>query len=479
MRILFAASEVYPFAKTGGLADVVGSLPKALRARGHDVSIAMPHYGVLKVPSGYAPPENLGVLSVPLGPSRIESATVHRTYLDPAKAIPVYLIGHEQFFRSRKELYGSPDDPLRFTFFSRAVMELVRVLNLEPDVIHCHDWHTGLIPAYARHLPIESIRRRPATIFTIHNLMFQGTSSRDIFALSGLPWSLFNPQGMEFFGQVNFMKSGIVFSEQINTVSPTYAREIQTAERGQSLDGVLRDFAWKLSGIVNGIDFEVWDPASDPLIPQHFCLRDFSGKQKMKRALQEEAGLPLEPRKPLVAFVGRLFDQKGMDLIMPNAEDILETGQLVVLGTGDPYYHTQLEAMANGSSLALFLRYDEALAHRIYAACDIFLMPSAFEPCGLGQLIALRYGSPPLVRRTGGLADTVRDLEQDPAGGTGFVFDACRPEAFRETFHRARRAYADPERWERLCLRAMTQDYSWSVSTLQYERLYQRAVEAL
>jgi len=473
VRILFAASEVYPFAKTGGLADVIGSLPKALQQAGHQVWIVMPRYGSVQ---GEA--QLIGPLDVAMGDGKVEKGALYRSFLDADRKIPVYLVDHQPYFGSRKGLYAFDDDMWRFAFFCRAVVEMLRTLSLSPDVVHCHDWHTGLIPAYLKLLPAgDTSERRPGVVFTIHNLMFQGIFGRDVYGYTGLPWSAYDLHGLEFHGSFNFLKAGAVYADRINTVSPTYAIEIQTPALGHGLDGMLRHHSRKLSGIVNGIDYEVWNPEKDRYLTRQFSARDIARKLDLKHALQTETKLGIDDRVPLFSFVGRLTDQKGMDLIMPILPSLLENGQVVILGTGDPAYHKRLQEIDGpGSHLAIVLKYDETLAHKIYAGSDAFLMPSSFEPCGLGQLIALRYGTLPIVRRTGGLADTVLDADEDRASGTGFAFTDYTPAALQDAVERCRAAYSDKSRWSALVQHAMAQEFSWKSSMRHYEELYRMVV---
>jgi len=474
MRILFASSEVYPIAKVGGLADVAGSLPKALAARGHEVTVIMPRYGSIQGKTSY-----LGNIWVPMGAGRVEGAYLRQTYLDEERRVPVILVDHGRFFSSRKDLYAFPDDGLRFSFFSRAIIEVIRFLDVRPRLIHCHDWHTGLVPAYLEVLAADDPKLQGLrTVFTIHNLQYQGIFGQDVYSYTGLPQSLHNMEGLEFHGNFSCLKAGVVYGQLLNTVSPTYAVEMQSPEFGCGLNGLLQHHSGKLCGIVNGIDQDTWNPRTDPLIPVHFGPEDMLKKREMKLALQREAGLPPSGEVPIFSFIGRLVDQKGMDILMPILPRLLEEAQVLILGTGAEFYHRKLGAFqGKNSNLAIFLKYDEELAHRIYAGSDALLMPSWFEPCGLGQLIALRYGTIPVVRQTGGLADTVVDADGDPGEGTGFSFTAYRPEALLNTLKRAIRAYRDRTRWSRLMARAMEQDFSWKSSTEKYEKLYESAME--
>ncbi len=427
MRILLATAEAAPFAKVGGLADVAGALPKALKALGHDVRLIMPCYRMIEENPRYAVQETLPPFDVPIHWQYSERASVKETRLDGD--IPVYLIRSDLYFQgavNSQTLYVSEPEP--YIFFNRSVMEAIPRLApaWEPDVLHCNDWHTGLAPIYLdlyyRGVPAW---RDTARVFTIHNLAYQGAYNRHYLWRAGLPEDLFRYDRLEFYGQVNFMKGGLIYSELSNTVSETYAAEIQTPEYGAGLEGLLRHLAAqnRLTGIVNGIDYEEFDPATDPRIASRYSAADPAGKQACKQALQKEFALPVDAGALLIGIVSRLADQKGLDLVAEAAWQMLERPvQFIILGTGDPRYENLFRDLEGRypSRFKAYIGFDANLAQRIYAGSDLFLMPSRFEPCGLGQLISLRYGTIPLVRATGGLADTVEDY--GTGAGDGFVF---------------------------------------------------------
>ena len=483
MNVVLAASEAVPFAKTGGLADVAGALPRALQTLGVRCSLVMPGYA--RALTAARSLEDTGVrIAIPMLGRPIEGF-VRKTKL-PGSDVDVYLIDQPIFY-GREGLYGArgtdyPDNCARFVYFSRAVVEVVRLLDLRPDVIHCNDWQTGLVPVYInewyrRQVPAFA---RIGTLMTIHNMAYQGSFWHLDMPLTGLDWSLFNPNRLEAWGRLNFLKAGLVDADLLNTVSPTYAREICTPEFGCGLDGVLRERAADLYGIVNGIDPNVWSPSRDPLIA---CNYDASSvdrkKSNCKSLLQRRAGLPERPDVPLLAQIGRLDPQKGWDLIAGVADDLLTRDvQLVVLGTGNVEYQDLIGHLAARypEKVRAFFEFSDPLAHQIEAGADIFLMPSRYEPCGLNQLYSLAYGTVPVVRATGGLADTVVDAnEKTLAEGTatGFAFTEASPHALRGAIDRALRLYADPPAWLALVRNGMTQDWSWDRSAGEYLRLYE------
>ena len=471
MRVLFAAAEAYPLAKVGGLGDVAGSLPKALAAIGHDVRIVLPRHGVIRDVR-----DDLGAFPVSIG-GKTREARLRTSAID---GVPVYLVDAKEWF-GRPQVYEYADDGKRFAFLGRAILDLLPAAGWWPDVIHLNDWHTALAAAYLRTTHAKDARYRGIrTVLTIHNLQFQGVYDRDFFIWTGLPAETWNPEGVEFFGRMNFLKAGIVYADRVNTVSPTYAKEIRTETQGERLEGLLRSRASKLSGILNGIDYEVWDPAQDPHIAWRYTRKTVAAKAANKEALQREVGLAGEADTPLLGIVSRLTAQKGFDLVLDAMAGLLRLGtQVVLLGTGEKMYEQRLAAMAEeNDSLAAALKYDEGLAHRIYAGSDLFLMPSRFEPCGLGQMISLRYGTVPLVRATGGLADTVRDVTVHPTEGNGFVFREYTAEAFLAAARRAVALYRMRPRWSALRARGMGTDLSWAASAQSYEKLYGQAGKA-
>lgn len=464
LSVLFATAEVAPLAKVGGLADVAAALPKALKQRGHDVRVILPAYAQIKRAHGGLFPL-IEALHVDF------QATTLMPGLEVARLageVPLYLVDQPELF-DRERLYGYDDDALRFLFLTRAVPEVLRRVGWIPDVIHANDWHTALLPEIVRQ---DNLFDRTATLLTIHNLAYQGQFSQAIAQMAGLPHEN-EPH--------NFMARGVLHADAVNTVSPRYAREILTPALGEQLDELLRAHAHKLFGILNGIDSDVFNPASDPHLPHRYAIGDLTGKRQDKRELQNELALPDDPQAPLIGMVTRLADQKGFDLVAAGLPRLIQQtrAQLAVLGTGEPQYHELLRSWASRhpDRIAIRLTFDAALAQRIYAGSDLFLMPSRFEPCGLGQLIGLRYGSIPVVRATGGLADTIQDADAHPDTGNGFVFDAYDPDAMFDAIQRASHHFQDPDAWQRLMKRAMACDFSWRESARHYEDLYQKIVD--
>ena len=482
LRILFVASEVLPFAQTGGLAEVTGALPKVLEALGHDVRVCLPKYRGVEAGSG---PLRTAIprLSVPIGDRTVEGAILEGRM---GRAIPVYFVAQDHYY-DRPGLYGNahgsfPDNCERFTFFCRAVLTALPALGWMPHVIHAHDWQAALVPVYLETLYRDvPAYRDVASLFTIHNLAYQGNFWHYDLPMTGLGWDLFTPAGIEFYGDLSFLKGGLVFADLLTTVSPTYAREIQTPEYGERLDGVLRERHAALVGILNGLDDETWNPATDADIPKRYGPADLEGKAVCAAGLREELGLRAPARRaPLCAVVSRLAHQKGPDLVAETVPAIVEAGgQFVLLGSGDEPYERRFAELqrAYPGAVAVGQGFNRGLAHRIYAGADVFLMPSRYEPCGLGQLIALRYGTIPVVRRTGGLADTVREHTADPGQGTGFTFEAPTPEACGAAVARAIATHADPVAWRRLGENAMAQDFSWEKSAELYVNSYRKAIK--
>ncbi|HEV3165509.1 MAG TPA: glycogen synthase GlgA [Isosphaeraceae bacterium] len=481
MKVVVIASEAVPFAKTGGLADVAGALPPALERLGHHATLILPCYRRAWTTGQTFKATGL-TLRIPVG-SRIVEGHVHQAYL-PGSHVSVYLIDRPEYFE-RDQLYSQdgtdyPDNCERYVFFARAALETIRLLELRPDVLHCNDWQTSLIPIYVE----EFYRKHPGfgsigTLLTIHNLAYQGSFWHWDMPLTGLDWRLFNWQQLEFHGRLNFLKAGIVFADLLSTVSPTYAHEIQTPEFGCGLDGLLRSRRLDLHGIVNGIDTSNWNPATDPMLACRYDADSMTaGKTACKAQLQRRANLPELPDVPLFAQIGRLDPQKGWDLMADVADDLLRGDlQLVILGEGQPRYHALLDQLAEQHSgkLRAFLEFSNPLAHQIEAGADIFLMPSLYEPCGLNQLYSLAYGTVPVVRATGGLADTVVDATpQTLADGsaTGFAFHDPTPRALRQAIDRALALWPDRAAWTRLAQTGMRCDWSWERSARAYVKLY-------
>jgi len=481
LKILLASAEVAPFAKVGGLADVAGALPKALAALKHDARVVMPAYRM--VLDRWPVEDVVEPFELRIRPGVTACAWVKQTRIAPD--IPVYLVGGHPHFdqatESRK-IYSLDPDP--YIFFNRAAAEMVPLLQpaWAPDVLHANDWHTGLLPVYLdlhhRGTPAWS---RTARVFTIHNLAHQGEFDFPVLNQAGLPPELFTFDRVECYGRFNFMKCGLVYSHRVNTVSKTYAREIQTPEYGCRLDGLLRWLAeqGRLSGIVNGIDYSEYNPATDPRIPAHFSADSPEGKALCRAALQKERNLPARRNAAVVGIISRLADQKGFDLIADAAQELLSLPvQLVVLGTGEPRYEALFRDLAarHPKQVSAEIGFDADLAQRIYAGSDMFLMPSRFEPCGLGQLMSLRYGTIPIVRATGGLADTIVDYR--PGKGTGFVFRDYCTGAMMGAVRRAVGVFADRQEWAGLVQRALRADFSWTSSARRYAALYREAVAA-
>lgn len=478
MKILFAASEVAPFAKTGGLADVAGSLPLALAALGHDVRVVLPRYRQVD-PLTYGL-RHIAACYVPLSSWKERCDILAGTM---GGAVPAYFINKDLYF-NRPELYRTPqgdyhDNAERFIFFSRAVPELCRVLDFAPDIIHCNDWQTGLVPLYLRRFYAGAPQfHHSRTVFTIHNLGYQGIYWKRDLSLTGLGWDVFTPEILEFYDNINLLKAGITSADAVTTVSATYSREIRTPEFGHGLDGTLRSRAADLHGIVNGIDFDEWDPAKDPALPRHYTAARPAGKRECKRALQAELGLPQDD-DPVLGMVTRLTDQKGLDILLDAIPEVLgQQARLVILGTGDEHFHRRLASLGDRhrDRMRVLLRYDDTLARRIYAGSDLFLMPSRYEPCGLGQMHALRYGTVPVVRRTGGLADTVADYDPRTGKGTGFVFDEYSPRALAACVARALAVYRAPKKWAVVMRAGMAADFSWTHSAKEYVKVYRKVL---
>ncbi|MBC7343377.1 MAG: glycogen synthase GlgA [Clostridia bacterium] len=482
LKVLFVSPEVSPLAKTGGLADVSGSLPKALARLGADVRICMPRYKQIEKA------QYVTDLAVDMD-GHFETAVIRQTQLPVLphaganqpnhRAVPVYLVDNYRFFY-RDGLYGFPDEGERYDFFCKATLSMLPRINFKPDVIHTNDWQSALIPLYLRvkHQD-EPFYQDIATVFTIHNLQYQGHFPKEILRLLGLSDAFFTPDQLEFYGRVNFMKAGIIWADVVNTVSPKYALEIQTADFGEGLDGLLRKRGKHLYGILNGIDFHEFDPATDPRIIQNYSWEDPDKKVVNKNALQEEMGLPVK-NVPVVSIISRLANQKGLDLVAGIINRLIQAGaQFVLLGTGEDYYQrlfTQLQ-LQHRESVAVHIGFDANLAQRIYAGADIFLMPSRFEPCGLSQMISMRYGTIPVVRATGGLEDTVIDVSLNPKAGNGFTFREYSANALWEALDRALHMYRQqPDQWRQLMVRAMQANYSWEKSAARYLDLYRHAI---
>ncbi|MCL4502660.1 MAG: glycogen synthase GlgA [Deltaproteobacteria bacterium] len=479
LKVLFVASEGIPFAKTGGLADVVGTLPDALRDLGVEVKVLMPYYGAVK--QGKIPTV---AVATDLEVNLPEPLNLPFDLMAPESPdYPFWFVARDEFYE-RSQLYGTPrgdyfDNLERFAFFSGAVLPICREMNFKPDLIHCHDWQSSLVPVYLKnHWAWAEAMAGTKTLLTIHNLAYQGLFPRSRFPRLGLDRSLFTIDGLEYYDQINLLKGGIIFSDAITTVSPRYSQEIQTLEFGYGLDGVLRRYSTKLHGILNGVDYQIWSPQTDQLLPHNFTLEDLQGKAADKAALMEAFGLNKKLAKaPILAMISRLADQKGFDLVAQALPQLMtQEVMVVILGTGEERYHRWLaaEAPKYKGKLGVLVAFDNKLAHLMEAGADMFLMPSRFEPCGLNQIYSMKYGTIPIVRETGGLADTVTPVGNPKEPGTGFIFSDYTAEAFLKAIYQAVEAYKDQKLWSRIMQNAMAQDFSWTKSAQAYLDLYRR-----
>jgi starch synthase len=471
-------SEAQPHAKTGGLADVLGALPRALTRLGHSVDLVIPRY------RGIGVGEPIGRVRVALG-GQIDDAQISAIEVDGLRTV---FVGHTAYF-DREYLYGAaerdyPDNPERFAFFCQAALDWAASTGLAYDVVHAHDWQAGLVPVLLeRALSTQPASVRPPVVFTIHNLAYQGVFDASWLPRLGFGWDLMRVDAMEYWGRISYLKAGIVFSDLVTTVSPTYAQEIQTPELGFGFDGILRERSLDLIGILNGIDYDQWDPEGDLNLPEPYNASKLKGKAAAKRKLLETYGLPAKAKdcaRPLVGMISRMVDQKGFDLIAALADELpaLEAS-FVVLGTGERRHQDLWRTLAAKHPTVIGARigFDEGLAHLIEGGADIFLMPSRFEPCGLNQMYSLRYGTVPVVRATGGLRDTVRDVDAKAGQGTGFTFEEYSPDALLQALTRALEAYGNRTLWRRIQKMGMRQDFSWDASARQYVEVYARAAQ--
>ncbi len=481
MNIVLAASEAFPFCKTGGLADVVGALCQQFAARkGNKVLLFLPHYrNIVRVSSLKVVP---GVYLVPIG-DKIEQVSL--SYINWGNVL-VFFVGNRKYF-DRPELYRTregeyTDNDERFILFSRAVLEGCKFIGFRPDLIHCHDWQTGLIPAYLKTVyKLDAFYTRTRSVYTIHNIAYQGHYPYSSFRKAGFHPVDYTPDKFEYYGGVSFLKSGIVFADNINTVSPNYAREIQSdPAMGFGLEGLLRYRNKNFCGIVNGIDTDVWDPELDPALPIGYDASEvIGGKAAAKRLLCQECKFSLDLEKPVIGMVSRLDYQKGLDMVVDVIEKFKNRAQFVILGMGDPMLEKAFRSLArnNAGSVNFQGRLDEELAHRIYAGADMFLMPSRFEPCGLSQMIAMKYGTIPVVSHVGGLVDTVKGYTgENEETATGFFIEPFTPAGICQTLNKALRVFEDKKRWLRLMRNAMRQDVSWDKSARSYLELYERTI---
>jgi starch synthase len=482
LKILFASSEVAPFAKTGGLADVSSSLPEALASSGNQVRVVMPLYRSVEEGDFKLKPLEKS-LAVPFKGGSLKTE-VFFTY---KKRNPqIYFIKRDEFF-DRRGLYGTAegdyfDNPERFIFFSQAVLHLSKVLNFQPDILHCNDWQTALVPVYLKSLyKNDPFFTKSGTVFTIHNLAYQGVFPPGYMGISGLPSELFSMKGLEYYGKMNFMKGGILFSDVITTVSERYAQEIQTPEYGYGLEGVLRDRKADVLGVLNGVDYSTWNPKTDLHLAANYDARDSEGKKRCKEELMKIFRFKRKQRVPLIGMISRLADQKGFDILSEGIDDLLRLDlYLVLLGTGDEKYEKQLSELGrrHKSRFGVRIAFDNVLAHKIEAGSDMFLMPSRYEPCGLNQMYSLKYGTIPVVRATGGLDDTITEFDTETGKGNGFKFSEYSSRAMLKKIQEALRVYQDDKLWLKLMKNAMKEDFSWKKSAVKYERMYKKIVDS-
>ena len=491
MKILLASSEVFPFSKSGGLADVVGALGRTLGELGHEVQIITPYYKCVAEKELELEP-NPWMTHVTLNHTDVFGAL--RGY-QWQKNVKVLFLDHQEFF-DRDGLYGTKgndyeDNAARFLFFCKAIWQWVKFGSFKPDIIHLHDWQTALFPLIWHHLErtgdpkaiAQASKSNPKTVLTIHNLAYQGVFQSPQYPLAELPWDYYNENGVEFFGQWNCLKAGIIYADKLTTVSPKYAEEIQQDELGCSLNGVLSSRKHDLSGILNGVDYSEWKTQNNPNLPVSFGISSLGMKSRMKKSLQKEVGLEPINEFPVFANIGRIVEQKGMDILIPALKTLLQEGtpfQFVQLGTGDPNYESQIKSLAKEfpQQVSANIKYDHSLAHRIEAGSDFFLMPSRFEPCGLNQLYSLRYGSIPIVRATGGLHDSVTDFSENLAHANGFKFSSYTIESLLHVIRQALALFQDRHLLNKFRKNAMREDFSLKGFAEEYVEIYQEARES-
>lgn len=478
MKIVFTSSEVTPFAKTGGLGDVVGALPKALAKVGVECFIILPKYKCVDAEKFKLVKSEKRIVVHMAG--RHVDAEIFTTTL--YGNIPVYFVGNVDYF-DRDGIYEAEGEPFhdnaeRFGFFSKVCLKLLKEFDIRCDIIHCNDWQTGLIPLYLKRIrPNDCFFYKTRTIFTIHNIAYQGVFEADNLDLLGIPHDVFSTEGVEFYGKINLLKSGLVFSDIITTVSMTYAKEIQTEVYGCGLDGLLRKRTESLVGIINGIDDDEWNPLKDEIIAEQYSANNLSGKKTCKRDIMGIFGLECNEDIPLVGIISRLDEQKGFDLIEEVIDDLMKMNiKLCLLGLGRPKYHEFLERTETKyrEKFSIRLAFDNTIAHKIEAGVDIFFMPSRYEPCGMNQLYSLKYGTIPVVRNTGGLADTIKEYDPVSKKGNGFKFSGYTGEEFLNSVYDAVNLYQNKEEWKVLVKNAMGYDYSWDKSANEYMKLYQK-----
>jgi len=473
LKILLASAEVVPFSKVGGLADVAGALPKALAELGLDVRVVTPNHMRQNKVSGLTP---VGSFSTPMGEVNLRAASLN-------EHVPVYLVENSRYF-DRPGIYSEDDDLERYLLFSRAVFEVPKSLGWQPDIYHCNDWHTAIVPLWLKALAkVDPFYARSASILTVHNLAYQGVYERERVLRAIREDVLAAPFSASNEHLANLMREGLRSADAITTVSKRYAQEIQTREYGEGLDYLMRERKDRLFGIINGLDYEELNPATDRHLVSNYDVSSIERKADNKAALQRRVGLPERPGVPVIGMVSRLADQKGLDILQSALHDLVTRSelQLVILGTGEQKYHDSLKDVPSRypGKVAIVFAFDAALAQLIYAGSDMFIMPSRFEPCGLGQLMALRYGTIPVVRHTGGLVDTITDYNSNPQSGNGFAFTDYSPQALLNAVERAVTAYRSRDEWRKLIVRGMESDFSWDNSARQYEEMYRRIMTSV
>lgn len=479
LKVLYLSVEVSPFAKTGGLGDVAGSLPQALAEMGNDVRVVMPKYKMVNAEMVYAADFSVDMAG------RKEACIIRKTFVrKKGKAgfitVPVYFIDSFHYF-DREGIYGHFDDAERFIFFCKAIFKMLPAIDFQPDIIHCNDWHTGPVCMLLKEkYKTEAFFKKTASVFTIHNLQYQGHFGKDVLKLLGFDEEYFTFDKVEFYGMFNFIKAGLVYADIINTVSEQYAKEIRTEQYGEKLEGVLKSRSSDLYGIVNGINNDNFNPATDNRIFKNYSAETFFYKRDNKIAIQKEMCLP-QKDVPVMGLISRLSGQKGLNLLIDTIDELLKLEvQLILVGTGDQNFENTFRnlKLKYPYKLSVYIGFNAGLAQRVYAGSDIFLMPSRFEPCGLGQIISLRYGAIPVVRATGGLADTIVDVDFDRQNGNGFSFNEFSPDEFLKTVKRALKLYnQDKEFWNTLVKRALTLDFSWEKPAEKYLKLYHEAIK--
>ncbi len=490
-KILFVTSEVVPFVKTGGLADVSAALPQKLAELGHEVRIVVPKYGAVDDRKFRIHDiVRLKDLTTKIGDKEVVFSLKSCFLPGQRIRVQIYFLDNQEYFGSRKSLYVDPitgedypDNDERFILLSRSVFELIEKLGWNPDIIHCNDWQTGLVPAYLKTVYSENpIFSNFKTLFTIHNLAYQGVFPKSSFTKTGLPEDLNSKKGAIIYDKLNFMKTGLTFADTINTVSETYAKEIRTNnELGAGLKNILEKRKNDLFGIVNGIDVNVWNPEKDKNLAKKYSIKNLDNKEINKKKLCEKFNLPYKPEVPIIGIISRMYDGKGFDLIKSAFPELMDLdAQIVLLGTGDKKYHDFFEKMSKKSNqkFAAYLGFNDALAHLIEGGADIFLMPSYYEPCGLSQMYSLIYGTVPVVRETGGLADTVVDFNEKTGEGNGFVFKKYDAGEMLKAIKRAIKIYADKDTWQKIMKAGMKSDFSWTVSAKKYIDLYKKVLES-